>query len=520
MLKKLYKRLVSMTSSPKNSSNGGMKMNVRAQKADYEKISCDVLIVGMFEKEKNPFTKHLDKKLNNEISVAIRKEHFNGEFGEAKAFSTLGKMPARRVLIMGLGKKKDYSLEQLRRASATAIKAGRNGGAKRIVTTLHTFPVKEKSGVKERAQACSEGTILGAYQFNRFKTEEKKKIKNVDEFVLVDKQALSDVAKGVKKAQILSAAAMHVRDLVNLPANYATPTFLANEASKLKKLGVKVKVFGRKDLKKMGFNSHLAVAAGSVQEPKFVVMEYGKGKKTYAFVGKGITFDSGGLDLKPSKYMEDMKSDMGGAATTIGIMEAVARLKLPVHLVCAFAATENMPGPASYKPGDIITAYNKKTIEMLNSDAEGRMVLADALPYIEKKYKPEIMIDLATLTGSVVVALGYWATGLMSTDDELCNELVEAGEQTYERVWRLPLWEEYRDTMKSDIADVRNIGKSYDAGTITAAVFLSHFVDKVRWAHLDIAGTAFFSEPKHYFSRGGTGNGVRLLVKWLEGKAR
>ena len=479
-----------------------------------EAVKADVLIVGMFEKETNEYTKKLDKILNNEISVSLKKKEFSGEFGEMKAINTLGKIDARKVLVVGLGKKKEYSLEVLRRASALSLKAGRNGGSKVVASLLHTFGI-DRTAIADRVQAMCEGALLGSYQFVRFKTQEKEKIKKVEQFVVIEK-VIADATKGMRKANILSSAVMHVRDLVNIPANIVTPTYLANEALKLKKLGVKVRVFNKKDAKRMGMNAFLAVTSGSAQEPKFVVMEYGSGKDTVAVVGKGITFDSGGLDIKPSKYMEDMKQDMAGAATVIGIMEAIARLKLKKRVVGAFVACENMPSATAYRPGDVITTYNKKTIEVMNTDAEGRVVLSDALAYMEKQYKPRVIIDLATLTGACIVALGYWATGLLSKDDKLCEELIKAGEETSDRVWRLPLWDEYVENMKSDVADVRNVGRSYDAGTIEGAVFLQNFVDKAKWAHLDIAGTAWDTAGKPYHPKGATGIGVRLLTEYLK----
>ena len=484
-------------------------MKVTAQKGDFEKMPCDVLVLGMFENEENTFTRKADALLKNELGKALKNKEFSGEAGQIKIVSTLGTMAAHKVLFVGLGKKKDYNLEQLRRAASASFKAARETCARRVVTTLHLCDAKEI--LHERVVALTEGMVLGNYRFSQFK-EERKKEKHVDEVIIVDGQKES-----IQRAEVIAAATMHVRDLVNMPPNIATPTYLADEALKLKMLGVKVTVYGKKELEKMRFNAMLSVAQGSAQEPKFVVMEYGKGK-LYSFVGKGITFDSGGLDIKPPKMMEDMKYDMAGAATVMGIMEVVATLKLPVHIVCAFPTCENMPSGTSYRPSDVITAYNGKTIEMMNTDAEGRMILSDALAYIEKEYKPDVMIDLATLTGACIIALGYWATGMLSNDDQLCEELVTAGNETYERVWRLPLWEEYKENMKSDVADVRSIGKGFDAGTIEGAVFLQHFVDKVKWVHLDIAGTAWFNADKYYFSRGGTGAGVRLLVKWLENR--
>ncbi|HLC75199.1 MAG TPA: leucyl aminopeptidase [Candidatus Nanoarchaeia archaeon] len=489
-------------------------MKIRAEKGDIEKVQCDLLIVGMFDSESNRFTTKLDERLNSELAAAMKRKEFTGEAGQLKMIASLGKLPAQKVLVVGLGKKADYKIENLRRAAASAIRVAQSANARKTITALHHLEC-EKADEAERITALLEGSLLGSYQFNQFKTDDKEKEKRVDDLIVLTDQPPA-AEKAIKKAEIICTAALHVRDMVNLPSNIVTPSWLADEAAKLKKLGVKVTVYGKEELKKMNFNALLAVSQGSVLEPKFVVMEHGSGKEPVAFVGKGITFDSGGLDIKPAKGMEDMKMDKAGAATVIGLMEAVAQLKMPQHIICAFPTCENMPSGTAYRPGDIIKGYNKKTIEMMNTDAEGRMVLSDALSYVEKEFAPSAIIDLATLTGACVVALGYWATGLFTTDDKLFETLKAAGKETGERVWRLPLWDEYKDNLKTDVADIRSVGRSYDAGAIEGATFLKNFIEKTPWVHLDIAGTAWMPESKFYFSRGATGNGVRLLVKWLE----
>jgi len=492
-------------------------MNIRTEKD--EKAACDLLVVGMFENEPNAHTKMLDTELNNEFSNAVKRKEFTGETGQLKMISTLGKLPSHKVLLVGLGKKDDYKLETLRRASSAAIKVATASSAKKVITTLH-IPNTDHATEEQRITTIVEGSLLGSYQFNQYRTQDKEKEKKVDELIIATKL---NAEKVIKKAEIIAHSALHVRDIVNVPANIANPAWLADEAVKLKKHGVKVTVYGKEELKKMHFNALLAVAQGSANEPKFVIMEHGKKSKdtpTYAFVGKGITFDSGGLDIKPAKGMEDMKMDKAGAATVLALMEAVSKLNMPLHIVCAFPTCENMPSGTAYRPGDVIVGHNKKTIEMMNTDAEGRMVLSDALSYVEKEFAPKVMIDLATLTGACIVALGYWATGIFTKDDKLAEELVVAGNETSERVWRLPLWDDYKDNLKSDIADVRSIGRGYDSGAIEGAMFLSNFVDKVSWAHLDIAGTAWSNDGKHYFTKGGTGVGVRLLIRWLEGKMK
>src|SRR3989344_6054462 len=332
-------------------------MNIRTEKD--EKAACDLLVVGMFENEPNAHTKMLDTELNNEFSNAVKRKEFTGETGQLKMISTLGKLQSHKVLLVGIGKKDDYKLETLRRASSAAIKVATASSAKKVITTLH-IPNTDHATEEQRITTIVEGSLLGSYQFNQYRTQEKV----------------------IKKAEIIAHSALHVRDIVNVPANIANPAWLADEAVKLKKHGVKVTVYGREELKKMHFNALLAVAQGSANEPKFVIMEHGKKSKdtpTYAFVGKGITFDSGGLDIKPAKGMKDMKMDKAGAATVLALMEAVSKLNMPLHIVCAFPTCENMPSGTAYRPGDVIVGHNKKTIEMMNTDAEGRMVLSDAL---------------------------------------------------------------------------------------------------------------------------------------------
>ncbi len=305
---------------------------------------------------------------------------------------------------------------------------------------------------------------------------------------------------------------------MNEPGSSLTPTKLAEHALELKKLGVKVTVYDKKGIDKLGLHALLAVNRGSGQEPRFITLEYSKGKgQPIALVGKGITFDSGGLDLKPANFMGDMKNDMAGAAAVIGTSKAMAELNLPLNVVGVIASTENMPGCNAYKPGDVITGYTGRTMEIGNTDAEGRVILSDALSYAEMNFKPRYLIDLATLTGACVIALGYAAAGVMSRDEALVNKLKLAGEAAGERVWELPMWDEYKESVKSDIADVLNIpgGKGYEGGAIAGAWFLQHFIEKTPWAHIDIAGPAWSIERKHYWDKGGTGFGVRLLVEFL-----
>lgn len=490
-------------------------MNLKLQKGDIGHVSVDVAALGLFENEKNnPFLQQCGKEINAEVQTALKTKEFSAEFGEIKSITTLGKIPARKVFVVGLGKRSEFTLEKMRRISANVLKTVKASGAKQYASVLHHAGNFQKD---QAVLAAAEGVLLANYGFDRYRTEEKEKLKlkQIDSVVFLEREVSPQLQKALEKANLIAEATNYVRDLVNLPANVLNPEYLAEEALKLKKW-MKVTVFDMAQLKKMGCGGIVAVGQGSANEPKLIVLDYNPhAKKSLAIVGKGVTFDSGGLSLKPGKYMETMKQDMAGGATVLGVLKAAAEMKLNVHLMGVIPTVENMPSGKSYRPDDIVTFFNGKTAEIGNTDAEGRVILADGLSYAES-LKPQRIIDLATLTGACVVALGYWATGLMTKNDAMAKDLEKAGEETGDRVWRLPFWEEYMENMKSDIADVRNVGKGYDAGTIEGAVFLSHFVKDTPWVHLDIAGTAFWSEPKFYHPKGATGAGVRLLLKYVE----
>ncbi|MBR9683075.1 leucyl aminopeptidase [Candidatus Woesearchaeota archaeon] len=489
----------------KMKKNVSKKLNLTTKKDEFTKIATDLVVVPLFEEEKsNSFVDQLPTQLKKEVSELLNRKSLKGEFGEARVLNTFGSISAKNILLLGLGKEKELSLEVLRRASAIVLKVAKGLNFKKVVTTLSKV---SKLNDNEVVQAIVEGTLLANYRFDKFKS--KKDDKRVEEVVvLTDKE----VAKGVALAE----ATNYTRELVNLPAAIVTPSYLGKEALKLKNKNTSVKVYGRAEIKRMGMNALLAVGSGSVQEQKFIVINYrGGGKKKIALVGKGITFDAGGLNLKPTRYIEEMKQDMGGAGAVLGVLDAVQKLKLKVNVLGIIPTCENLVGDAAYKPGDILTAFNKKTIEITNTDAEGRLILADALGFAEKQ-KPNMIIDIATLTGAVGVALGSWAVGLLSKDPELVKKLVVAGKESGERVWELPLWDDYKDLVKSGVADVCNSNRGHGAGVIEGGMFLSNFVEKTSFAHLDIGGTAWFNEDKFYFSKGGTGAGVRLLVRFLE----
>lgn len=490
-----------------------MKLVSKTDKPD--NIKTELLIIGCFEKEK--FTSPLiDKKLKGAISKAFKEKKFEGEFKQAYSVSSLGNANFEKLLLVGLGNKKEFDLEKLRKISGFTAKIARDNKILKYTSNLLCVDMKYSSD--EKSQAFAEGTVMGLYQFLKYKTQGKNKINEIKEVTVLTND-VNKTNKGLNKGELLGNITNYVRDLVNMPACEATPTYLANEAKKwAKKEGFKITVLGKKELEKKKMNALLGVGKGSSQESKLVIMETNpKAKKKIALVGKGITFDSGGLDIKPASYMLDMKSDMAGSAAVLGAIIIASKLKLPINVIGVMALAENMLGASAQRPGDIITAYNKKTIEIINTDAEGRLVLADAVAYAEEK-KPEVIIDIATLTGAVVVALGYSAAGLISNNDKLKNALKKSGERTFERVWELPLWEEFRDVIKGELADVRNVGKGkgFEGGTIVGGAFIESFIDKTPWAHLDIGGTGWFVEDQDYISKGGTGYGVRLFTDLLE----
>jgi leucyl aminopeptidase len=491
-------------------------VDILVDKKSWKEATTEAVVLGVFEGSQDGILNELNKLLDKAVDHIIRKKEFLGESGQMKLINTLKRLPCEHVLLVGLGKRDEFDLEKLRRVSATASRALRDNGIKAAATTLHTVSAK-RATYREQAQAVVEGAILGTYQFNKYKTMNREKIKEFKVLTLLE--ADRAVEEGAEAGKIIADAQSWVRDLVNEPAMTLTPEKLADAAAELKKLGVKVTVYDKKAIEKLGLHALLAVNNGSGKEPRFVTLEYKKGSGApVAIVGKGITFDSGGLDIKPAAYMGDMKSDMAGAATVIGTIKAIAELGLAVNVVGVFASTENMPGCNAYKPGDVVKAYNGRTMEIGNTDAEGRVILSDALAYTEKNFKPKVIVDLATLTGACVVALGYAAAGVMSKDAALVSKLKIAGDAAGEKLWELPMFEDYKDSVKSDIADVHNIpgGKGYEAGAIAGAWFLQHFVDKAPWAHIDIAGPAYSNERKHYIEKGGTGFGLRMLVEFIK----
>ena len=495
------------------------KIEISVSKGLLEETPANVLVVNLFEGVKIPAgaTGAIDVALDGLISkFIIAKEGFDGKFGKMYLLPTYGKIAAEKVLLVGLGKNKDFTPNRLRELSAKIIKKCRKmGNARKVISVLHGAGI---GGYDPEicARMITEGTLIGSYSFDKYKTE--KSTKKVDELVIVDmvEENCKKAKAGIKKGKIIGSAMNFARDLSNEQPAYATPSKLAEIAQSFKDL--EVKVYDKEEIEKMGMGAFLGVAKGSSQPPKFIHMHY-KGsnqkliQRKIAIIGKGICFDSGGLDIKPPSSMLNMKDDMSGAAAVLGVMSVLKDLKPNCEVHGIIAACENMPGCSAYKPGDVLTAKNGKTIEVDNTDAEGRLTLADALCYACELDVDEV-IDIATLTGACVVALGSAASGIMGNHQPTIDKLIKCANSGGEKMWQLPMFDEYKESLQSDVADMRNTG-SRMGGAQIAGIFLQNFVKKVHWAHIDVAGTAFLDKPQNEFPKGATGAGVRTLINYL-----
>lgn len=452
-------------------------------------VECDLLVVNLFEGETTT------SALVN--TYAIQQDNFKGKLGETYLLPTYGQEPHRKVLAIGFGKKSEFNPNKLREVAAKAIQKAMQIEAKTVAFKLEGIEF-------DYSEQFAMGVKIADYAFDKYKSE--KKDNHVKE-VFVEANETE-----IRKSEKIASAMAFARNLANEPAQFATPAELASIACDL---GLETKIYDKDECEKMGMGAFLAVGKGSAQEPKFIHMKYSveNPKKKIALVGKGITFDSGGLDIKPASSMLTMKDDMSGAACVLGIMSILKELNPQVEVHGIIAACENMPGCNAYKPGDILTAKNGKTIEVDNTDAEGRLTLADALCYASELGVDEV-IDLATLTGACMVALGSSAAGIMGNDDELVKKLIKTADRSGERYWELPMWDEYFDSLKSDIADMKNTGSRW-GGASTAGVFLKKFVKDVKWAHIDIAGVAFLERPQKELIKGASGAGVRTLINYI-----
>ncbi|MBU5612721.1 leucyl aminopeptidase [Geomonas azotofigens] len=474
------------------------------------------LVIGCFEDDRDPLYHDCDTALGGLLGRLAESREFTGKHGSARLLHTLGRLPAERLLLVGLGKKKDISAERLRQGAGNAVSALRGARVASFSSALH-----HAASLPHAAETVAMGMLLGSYSFEQYKTKEKELRFTFDAVtVLLDSGEEAEAERqALERARIVSEGVTLARDLVSHPGNVVTPVYLAQAARELaERNGLECRVYELEELERMGMNALVGVGKGAAVAPRLIVLRYQGGKgRPVALVGKGITFDSGGISIKPGAGMEAMKTDMAGSAAVLGTMEAAARLKLPVNLVGIVPTAENMPDGNAFKPGDILTSLSGTTIEITNTDAEGRLILCDALHFAREQFKPAAMVDLATLTGACVVALGHEASGLMGNDQRLVDALKRAGDETGERVWPLPLWEEYGEVMKSDVADLKNAG-SRDGGAISAGWFLKQFVGDTRWAHLDIAGTAWNDKARPYGPKGATGVGVRLLLEFLQAR--
>ena len=494
-------------------------MIIKSSQASIGSISSEFIATFIFQDNKlfKQSSSLLTKTFGLSAETAFASKDFLGKEGETLfVYSDNKKSP--RILIIGLGEFKNISVEKIRRASATAAKK-----AKALKVSSAVFDISEIESIpsyssEEIALAITEASLLSLYKYDKYISKEKNGKQLTTITLCSGSKKLREIQNGIQSGQIIAEATIHARNLTNAPGGEIYPETLAKEAIQLgKKSGFSVIVFDRKKINQLGMGGVIGVSKGSEKEPRFITLEYGKQYKkngTIALVGKGVTFDSGGISIKPSAGMAEMKMDMGGAAAVIGTFDAISRLKLKKHIIGLIPSVENMISGSAVKPGDIIRHYNGKTSEVDNTDAEGRLILADALSYAEA-FKPELVIDLATLTGACVVALGHYASGMMGNDQTVMNALSAAGDKTYDRVWQLPMYDEYEKLIKSDVADVKNVGGRW-AGAITAGWFLKKFIGNYKWVHLDIAGTVILEENQDYTPRGGSGAGVRLLVEFLK----
>ncbi|HXG20048.1 MAG TPA: leucyl aminopeptidase [Methylomirabilota bacterium] len=489
-------------------------MKIQIQQQALTAIAADLLVVPVPQgAQTRAEVKMLDGALDGALKRQIDRVQFTGKENETLLVQTHGRLPSALVLLMGLGKDAAPDVETFRRAGGKSQKEARSQGAKRLA-----WFVAPGNGGESTLAAIAEGVLLSSYVFDRYKSERNGKPAVATlAFVGPELRETAELTRALEVVEKTVPGVFLARDLINEPASVSTPSHLAEHAATIARAGrLKSEILKPSQIKVANMAGLLAVARGSVEEPRFIKLTYkpnGKPRKKVALVGKGLTFDSGGLSLKPAKSMETMKLDMSGGAAVLGAMQAIGSLKPQVQVTGYVPATENMPSGAAQHPGDIIRYRNGKTVEVLNTDAEGRLILADAL--IEAvQDKPDVIIDLATLTGACVVALGGQIAGLFSNNDELAEALLQCSRETGELLWRLPLVKEYKDDIKSAVADIKNTGGG-NAGAIAAALFLQEFVGEAPWAHLDIAGPAFAEKENSYIAKGGVGFGVRTLVRYV-----
>jgi leucyl aminopeptidase len=496
-------------------------MNVVVKRSKPDVAEAELLVVPVWEKTplaaRSPVAQ-LNTQLGGLLSEYLDSGDFSGALNRTLLLRTRGGIKAPRLLLVGLGKAEKFTAEHLRQASASAATTGRQLG----VRSMAFLPPENALPLNDMGQAITEGALLGLYTLKKYKTvseddDTQGKLQELH-ILATGGSAQQSLTRGIERGRVVAEAVSMARDLINSPGNEVNPSYLAEVAQAIAgRTPLQCKILDQEDMRALQMGCLLGVAQGSAQPPVLIMLEHTPKSASEApivLIGKGITFDSGGISIKPAANMEDMKMDMAGGAAVLGAMQALAQLDYPRRVIGMVPASENLPSGTAIRPGDILRAMSGKTVEVINTDAEGRLILADAMSYAVEKLQPACIIDLATLTGAVVVALGSQASGMMGTDEALMERLRAAGERTAERVWPLPLFEEYSKQIKSDFADIKNTG-GREAGSITGAAFLKEFAGNVPWVHLDIAGTAWTREGKPYVPKGATGVGIRLLVDML-----
>ncbi len=485
-------------------------------------LERDAVIMAVEEGER-PFVgsaAKADRKLGGNLSKLREWGEVKGKLGEVTVVHSLGLIPPRRIALVGVGRRKEADAEKVRRAIGSAVKVLTNIGCKRVTVALDTFSIDGISA-ENLGRAVAEGSLLASYKYQRKSDSEKTTDLNLLEIVVSSRRIATDVREGVQLGCILAAATNFARDLVNTPASEMTPIALSEQAKEVaERRGLKCEVYDEGWIERVGMGALRAVSLGSEQPPRFIVLRY-EGEEnapTIGLVGKGITFDSGGLCLKTAEGMLEMKGDMAGAAAVIAAMDAIAQLKPKISVLACIPATENMPSGKAFKPGDILRTFTGKTIEVVNTDAEGRLILADAVAYAKQQGACPIL-DVATLTGAAIIALGPFCTGAFGNDEALVREVIEAGKQAGEPIWAMPMFDDYRELIKSEVADIKNTG-GRPGGAITAAWFIGEFAGDTPWVHLDIAPTFWSEKDSHYFVKGATGVMVRTLVQFALNRSR
>jgi leucyl aminopeptidase len=492
-------------------------IQIKVEQARIDQKQTALLVIGVYENESDfNYSNSLDSSLSNTILEILSNKEFIPVLGARLIIPTMNKGPMKKIMLIGLGEKEKFNNEKARIASAKAALKIREMG-------ISEFSVLIFSNLDEGLiEAISEGIGLSLYSFNRYKIndirDEDLKVKQVTILINSDTDTIQPI---IDRTTLVIDAVNFARNLSNLPPNDCSPSQLANSAASIgNEYGLKYRIIERYEMESMGLNGIVSVGKGSQNPPKLIILEYRGStpdKKPYLLVGKGVTFDTGGISLKESDKMDEMKFDKSGGCSVLAIIKAVASLKLPVNVIGIVPSVENMPSSTSYRPGDIIKMYNNKTVEVLNTDAEGRLILGDALSFGIATYNPKAIIDLATLTGACIIALGANVAAIIGTNKKLIGELQRVSEKTGEKMWELPLYDEFYEQIKSSIADMKNVG-GRPGGAITAAAFLSNFTDGIPWIHIDIAGTAWSQEgtyERSYNSKGATGFGIRTIVKLL-----